>query len=190
MSIFEYVTVAISIVLGLGVAQLLSGALELVRFRRVARFHWVPLGWTASIFVIQVEFWWSLFGLSGTPEVWTHANFLLAIATSLCLFAAGSLILPKRWPDSGIDLMAHFEAEGKAGVAAFALFNVLALPLNARLFGAPLVSLVSLYLLAMLAAQTAVILSRSRRVMGIMTALFLALQLGVLIVTVVPQSRS
>lgn len=187
MTIFEYVTVAISIVLGLGVAQLLSGALEVVRARRHTRLHWIPITWALSIFWIQLEFWWSLFGLSEDADVWTHGNFLLAIATSLCLFAAGSLILPRRWPQGGGDLMAYFDADGWTGVAAFALFNLCALPLNSRLFGAPVISWVSLYLVGMLAVQFGTILRRSRRLTAVCTAVFLLLQVGVLTLTVVPQ---
>ncbi len=181
MSIFEYVTVAISIVLGLGVAQLLSGALELVRYRKVARIHWVPMLWALAIFAIQLEFWWSLFRLSGRPEVWSHQNFLLAIGTALSLSAAGSLILPQRWPEGGLDLLEYFNQDGKMGVAAFALFNVLAFPLNVRLFGLSLMSATTMYILGMLGAQVGVLVSRSSRLVGVFTVLFLILQTAVLL---------
>ncbi len=182
MSIFEYVTVAISIILGLGVAQLLSGALELVRFRHVTRFHWAPLVWATVIFWIQLEFWWSLFGASVDPGVWTHFNFLLAAVTALSLIAAGSLILPKRWPEGGLDLIEYFHADGRTGVAAFALFHVLAIPFNSRLLGFPLISVVNLYLVGMIAVQLAVLISKTTRTTSVLTLLFLALQLGVLTV--------
>jgi hypothetical protein len=138
------------------------------------------------IFLIQLRFWWSLFDLQD-PSVWTNRSFLLAIATALALFAAGSLILPKRWPDDGLDLMKHFYVEGRMGVAAFAVFNPLALPLNSILFGSPVVSIVTLFRLAMLVTQTGTFFSKSERTTAILTAVFVALQLGVLTYTVVPQ---
>lgn len=186
MSIFEFVTVAISIVLGLGVAELLSSALDLFRYRRTTRWYWVPAVWGGLIFLIQLEFWWSLFALQ-EPGVWTHGAFLLAVSTALSLFAAGSLILPRRWPEEGVDLRETFRGEGKAGVGAFALFNLLAIPLNSILFQSPLFSVVTLFIGGMLLCQLVVLLSRSERWVGVFTLLYAVLQLGILTYSVVPQ---
>lgn len=186
MSIFEYATVAISIVLGLGLAQLLSGALDLVRYRHRTRFHWAPLVWVAIIFWIQVEFWWTLFGSSSDPSVWTHGNFLLAMATTLSLIAAGSLILPTPWPAEELDLSGYLHSDGKTAIFAFALFHVLAVPFNSRLLGAPLISWVNLFIVAMIGVLVMILRSKTSRTTNALTLLFLALQIGVLAIWIVP----
>lgn len=51
MDAFGYVSVIISVVIGLGLSHLLTGAVELFKARRRVRFYWVHLLWVALTFV-------------------------------------------------------------------------------------------------------------------------------------------
>jgi hypothetical protein len=54
MSIFEYVTAALLIILGLGITELLNDAISLFRERRRNRPEWIPLAWAAIVFSHQI----------------------------------------------------------------------------------------------------------------------------------------
>lgn len=184
MTIFEFVSVAISIILGLGVATLLSAALDLFRHRHKTRLHWVPIAWAVLIFWTQLEFWWGLFFVNQTLEVWTHADFLGTIAFTVALFAAGSLVLPTDWAAESLDLFDYFQREGRWGTAAFGVAILVAFPLNYRLFGVPLLIPMNLLLVGQVLAIGLLVLRPSPRKTVWLTLAFVALHLGVLSVSV------
>lgn len=184
MTIFEFVSVAISIILGLGVARLLSGGLDLFRHRQTTRLHWVPVLWAFLIFWTQLEFWWSLFFVSQSLDVWTHGDFLVTIAFTVALFAAGSLVLPTEWEGDSLDLLDFFHREGRWGVAAFGVAFLIAFPLNARLFGVPVLIPMNLLLVGQVLAISALVVRPSTRKTVPLTLAFVGLHLVVLSISV------
>jgi len=164
MSIFEFISVAISIILGLGVTRLLSNAIELVRARSRVKLHWVPLLWALAVLIIHFQFWWAFFGVSGYGPV-RNVDFLVWILTALALFVAGSFILPVRYESERTDLFEHFLAEGRIGVGALGAYIIMASVINMML-GAPWLSLPNLVSLVWLVGVVLTILSRSERGVG------------------------
>jgi hypothetical protein len=136
LSTFEYLSVAFSFVIGLGVTYLLSSVLSLVRERRVCTPDWLALLWAGYIFTYQVQFWWALFELSPT-ESWTLPQFLGLLTFSLLLFGAGGLVIPHDAARHPEGLRAYFETDGRWGVALLGAYFVLAAPFNASFFGTP-----------------------------------------------------
>ncbi len=188
MSIFEYVSVAISIILGLGVAQLLSAGLSLYRARRRVQFHWIPLAWAATILLLQLTFWWQMFSLNQDPAVWNYGTFLLTALMATTLFAAGGLILPPRYPQGELALIDHFMADGKAGVGAFAVFHVVVVPLNLVMWDTPLLAALTGWIILMAVVKFAVLFCRTTRAVGTLTVLYVIVQVAVLIGIVDPGS--
>ncbi len=176
MSIFEFVAVAVSIILGLGITRLLSASIDLFRFRKRTRMHWVPITWAAVVFLTQVFFWWQFFGV--TVEVWQFFDFLLTIATVLCLFVASSLVLPAHWSEGDVDLFAFFRAEGRWGIAAFAAFQIIAIVCNNRIFGISFTDPSALALLVAALMALGVVLGRSRRWVGVYTLLWFVVSIS------------
>ena len=186
MTIFEYVTVAISIILGLALARLLSSSSDLIVFRRRVTFHWIPLTWAALLFCVLILFWWQLFALSQILEKWTILDFGIAICEALAFFVASTLMLPKHWSAERVDLYAFFREHGRWGVGAFAMVFLITIPLNVQLYGARLFSIPNLFDAFNALAAVATILSRSKLQSGIWTAVFVALLVANLIYIVIP----
>lgn len=69
MTPFEHLSVLISIVIGMGIAQLLYNAHQLVQVRARIRPYWLTTLWFVVIFVSLIEWWWALYGLR-TTTVW------------------------------------------------------------------------------------------------------------------------
>lgn len=107
MTPFEYLAVLISIVLGLGVTELLAGVQRLAHARHRVRFHWLPLTWTGLVFVALVQWWWAAFGLRGRAE-WNFFSFLLILLVPVLLYLAAALVLPPEQKEGRYDLRAHY----------------------------------------------------------------------------------
>ncbi|MCX7356632.1 MAG: hypothetical protein NT015_00545, partial [Alphaproteobacteria bacterium] len=77
MTMFEYVMVLASIIVGLGMTHLLQGVLDIVQER--TRAYWVHLVWVAWAFIQAIFWWWWEFRYSEV-EAWTFPLFLFVIA--------------------------------------------------------------------------------------------------------------
>lgn len=186
MSIFEFISVAISIILGLSIARLLSAAIDLVSHRENVSLYWVPLTWALVMFSLLVIFWWQLFGANQFRDEWAFVDFVLAIACTVSMYIACGLILPRHWPDHRIDLYEYYLKDGRWGVAAYSLFYLLVIPYNVRLYGemATVGVLTLNFSQAVLAGVAA--LSGSRRWIGIATLVFLLIYGRNLLVVIFP----
>jgi len=67
MTASEFLSVALSFVIGLAVTYLLTSLLSLIRERRTCCPDWLPLLWAFYIFGYQVQYWWASFELSSAP---------------------------------------------------------------------------------------------------------------------------
>ena len=74
MSEFEYLSVLISIVVGLGISHLLAGVARLIRRRDEVRFYLPSLLWMGALFLAFIQIWWAIFG-SRAMESWTFVGF-------------------------------------------------------------------------------------------------------------------
>ena len=128
-------------VLGLGVTRLLIGVITVFRTRRNAQVDWLPLAWTACLFLIQLEFWWAINQLPMTRSTYSFPDFVSLVVLTLSLFVASALILPNRPEDESLGLRGYFETEGKFALLAIAAFGVCGFLANLYFFEAPLVSL-------------------------------------------------
>lgn len=107
MDQFNYLAVLISIILGLGITQLLSGVGRLLQARGHVRLYWPTLAWVAVLLVLHVQTWWAMFGLR-TLQTWTFAAFLLVLLQPIVLFLLSALVLPDPSSATADDLHAHY----------------------------------------------------------------------------------
>ena len=107
MTPFEHLSVLISIILGLGIAHLLSNVHELVQARRRVRVHWLPVIWTVLVFIGLVQWWWASFGLR-THLQWNFFYFLFILARPVIAYLSAAFVLPRPHPGEPCDLEAHY----------------------------------------------------------------------------------
>src|SRR5262249_24586022 len=63
MDEFGYLSVLVSVILGLAVAQILKGFRGLLLSRARARIYWPVIGWAALLLLICFQSWWAMFEL-------------------------------------------------------------------------------------------------------------------------------
>jgi hypothetical protein len=104
---YNYLAVLISIILGLGITQLLTGLGRLVHARRRVVFYAPTIAWIAILLLLHVQMWWAMFGLR-YHEDWRFIEFVLVLMQPSLLYLMSALMLPS-FPDAGtIDLRANY----------------------------------------------------------------------------------
>lgn len=106
MDSFEYLSVLLSIIIGLSVTQILQGLRALMLARHSARLYAPSLIWAALMLVIAVQMWWSAFGLAD-HQGWTFASYGIVLLQTGLFYLACGLVLPDVTPEA-IDLEADY----------------------------------------------------------------------------------
>ena len=110
MDAFSYLSVFLSIILGLGLTQLLTASGRLIRHRDRVRVHWLPLLWAAILLVIYVQVWWSMYGLRLRHD-WTFLAFGTVLAQTATLYLMAAVALPEQVDEGTVDLGAYFDRQ-------------------------------------------------------------------------------
>jgi hypothetical protein len=108
MGISEYILALMSIVVGLAMTQLLSGAAEIVQPARPVRTYWVHTAWMIYLFVTLIHFWWWEFGLMRIQS-WTFLPYAFVIFFAVLLYFLVALLVPQHLGDRA-DLKEYFFA--------------------------------------------------------------------------------
>jgi hypothetical protein len=132
---FSYLSVLLSIVLGLGLTQLLTAAGRLIRHRDRVRFHWLPALWAALLLLIYVQAWWSMYGLRNIRD-WTFLGFGTVLAQTATLYVMAAVALPEEVEESGIDLGEYFDRQHRWFFAFFLTTLVVSVAKDVILGGA------------------------------------------------------
>ena len=66
MDSFSYLSVLLSIIIGLAITQVLQGLRVLMLARETARLYAPSLIWAFLLLLIATQMWWSSFGLAST----------------------------------------------------------------------------------------------------------------------------
>ena len=106
MDAFGYLSVMVSIVLGLGLTQLFAGIGNLVQIRRRVKLYWLHSLWVLLIIVLHLHMWWSFWALRGVVD-WTYATFVYVLIGPAALVIASHIIIPELL-DGRIDVERHY----------------------------------------------------------------------------------
>jgi hypothetical protein len=90
VTLFEYLSVAISIVLSLSAAQLLGNLREVFD---PARRYWVHALWVVQALWLHVVYWWSMWAYRDI-ESWNLLSFAFVLLVPGLLFMCSSALVP------------------------------------------------------------------------------------------------
>src|SRR3954451_11298092 len=62
MDEWGFLSVVVSIILGLSITQLLQGISEVINERDRVRFYQPAVGWSVLLLIVDVQAWWAMFG--------------------------------------------------------------------------------------------------------------------------------
>lgn len=107
MDAFSYLSVLLSIILGLAITQVLKGFRGLMQSRARLRMYWPTVVWSILVLVIAVQSWWAMFDLRH-HEDWTFFAFSVVLAQTIVVYLLAALVLPDFFGETGFDLRAHY----------------------------------------------------------------------------------
>jgi hypothetical protein len=107
MTTQEYLSVLVSIIIGLGISQVLSGIANLLVDRRRVRFYWIWAVAVLMVFLASVQFWWSTFSV-GAAVATNFFSFLFFLLVPIALYLAAVVIVPDFEGEGEIDCRRHF----------------------------------------------------------------------------------
>ena len=93
MDQFSYLSVLLSIILGLAITQVLQGFRGILLARSRVRMYWPVLVWVAGLLTINVQCWWAMFGLREINE-WTFAQFAVPLLQTVFTYMLAALVFP------------------------------------------------------------------------------------------------
>ena len=109
MDEFSYLSVLLSIILGLAITQILKGFRGMLQSRKRVRLYWPALVWAGLLLVICVQTWWAMFGLRSHHD-WTFGAFAIVLFQTIVLYMLAGLVLPDFFGEDAIDLRANYYA--------------------------------------------------------------------------------
>jgi hypothetical protein len=98
MEMFEYIAVLTSIIIGLGIAQLLQGFTRLIQHPEQGKIYWVHLCWVTYMFLTTVLWWWWEFRL-GEIEEWTFALYMFVLFYAVLIYLLCAFLFPTNFSD-------------------------------------------------------------------------------------------
>lgn len=103
----EYLSVLVSIVVGLGISHLLSGVGKLIVARRRVRMYFPTLTAVLLVFLGHIQFWWGNLGYGSEVES-NYFAFLIFLANPVMLYLLAVLVLPDFDTPGELSLRDHY----------------------------------------------------------------------------------
>jgi len=136
ISVFEYISILISIILGLVITQLLSSFSDLLYdFKRV-KFYWPHSIWIFFILFLQIQDWFITYQLKD-KAVWQLSELMFLLLYPITLFTTAKMLLPTHEKEERFDMKSYFMSQSQIifimlliSIALSILFNVLLLKQN------------------------------------------------------------
>lgn len=110
MDAFSYLSVLLSIILGLALTQLLQGLRGIALHRARVRLYWPVLAWCATLVLVFVQSWWAMFALRKHTD-WSFVQFFVVILQTVFLYMLAGVVLPDFDDEHTVDLRAHYFAQ-------------------------------------------------------------------------------
>ena len=108
MDAFSYLSVLLSIILGLAIAQVLQGYRALLLARERVRLSPPVLIWSGLLLLFAAQAWWASFGLRQRTN-WDFLSFAIILLQMVVLYMLSAVIFPEVERNEGVDLVDHFD---------------------------------------------------------------------------------
>jgi len=109
MDEFSYLSVLLSVILGLAVTQILKGFRGLLLSRTRIQIYWPVIGWAVLLLLVCIQNWWSMFGMRNRHD-WTIQQFAMVLLQTILVYMATGLVFPDLFGEERVDLKENFYA--------------------------------------------------------------------------------
>ena len=146
MEPFEYVVALISIILGLGLAQLLSGIADLVANYKNTKFSLAHTLYIAVIFLVFIQDWFYTYQYSKEIDNWTIPTCLALFIFPIFLFLVSRFIFPTGSRAHETDMVGYFDDNWRWMYSLFVITIIISIVQNITISGYTLAGQIPLFI--------------------------------------------
>lgn len=95
MEVFSFITILLSIVVGLGISHLLVGLASSIRDPDIQRPYWLHSILVIGTILALIKEWWEAWGLRHMTE-WNFPTLILLLLPTILMFIAAYVIYPRQ----------------------------------------------------------------------------------------------
>ena len=102
MNLFEFLMIILSLIVGLGIAEILSGIARSLKSNLNEGIPWIHGVATLAVLLGLLQTFWESWGLR-TVETWSFPAMLLMLGSPICLYLMAYVLFPEHDEQSGLD---------------------------------------------------------------------------------------
>ena len=110
ISPFEYVSILVSIILGLGMTQILSSFSDLLYHYKKVKFYWVHSIWLVFVLFLHVQDWFVTYQLKDRT-IWHLPELVFVLLYPITLFIAAKMLLPTNDEEEKQDMKKFYNSQ-------------------------------------------------------------------------------
>ena len=107
---FEYVSILISIILGLGITQLLSSYSDLLYNYKKVKFYWPHTLWILFILFLHIQDWFITYQLRNKPA-WYLGELMFVLLYPITLFIISKMLVPNNANEEKLNMKMFYESQ-------------------------------------------------------------------------------
>ena len=124
MDIVAHSITLIAIIIGLGLTEMFGNLHRLIRNRSRVTWDWLPVAWAATLLILVVNYWWSIYlGVTGLEKAGSAAGFGLLLVPPILLFLTTASVLPNFDGAGQWDMRRHYDQQRKTFIVTFTLYQ-------------------------------------------------------------------
>jgi hypothetical protein len=93
MTKFEFLMMIASVVIAIGMTEIVGGWGRLARTPAEISFDWLHFCWTLYILLSSIQYWIGMWSYAGAPFEYTFQIYFLVVPTLFLVFSAGFMVL-------------------------------------------------------------------------------------------------
>jgi hypothetical protein len=158
---FSFVMVLLSIIVGLGVTELLTNIARQIQHRRTTKYYWLHSVIVALVFMALLQQWWESWSLQSKTE-WSFTGLLLMLGGPIGIYLISHLLYPAEIEDTDFDVHYYDNARVIAGLGVITV--ILAALFRPLSFGDPMLVVGNIPTAILLVAFLIATLTNNRKV--------------------------
>mgnify|MGYP000095946504 CR=1 FL=1 len=136
---FEYSSILVSIILGLGITQLLSAFSELLYNYKKVSFYWPQTGWALFVLFLHIQDWFITYQLRDKP-VWHLSELVFVLLYPVSLFIAAKILFPTNTNEESRDMKVYYMSQFPVLFGIMTISILLSVVFNCWLLGESLIA--------------------------------------------------
>jgi len=146
MEPFEYIVVLTSLILSLGIAQILNGIADMFAAFKKVKFSYAHTVLTVVVFLVYIQDWFYSYFYAQQIQEWDLPNILYILAFPIILFIESRFLFPTGSRSQETDMEAYFFENWRIIYSLFATTITLSIIANIVYSGYTLVEQVPLFI--------------------------------------------